>query len=228
MSSHKAARYRAVVEQTQDWAAGVARAVGQRVAHLRTRRAGIQGRKLTTQALADRTAELGYPMDRSVIAKLEKGHRQTITVPDVLVLAQALEVPPLLLLLPLGEQDSFEAAPGKDVSTTEALRWFLGERPLPGTTWEGLDTEDGSPTIARYRVHQQEVERWFGQQRNARLIREGALGPQWTSADAERELAEADRTVQNLRNLRQLMRAFDMTPPPLPPELAHVDGGRDS
>lgn len=186
-----------------------------------------QGRKLTTQALADRTAELGYPMDRSVIAKLEKGHRQTITVPDILVLSQALEVPPLLLLLPLGEADGVEIRPGIEVPTVDALRWFLGERPLPGTRWEGLDTEDGSPTIASFQVHQQSVDRFIGHRRNARMAREGTL-PGYRPEDAEQFERDADRAGEGLRGTRQAMRLRGLTPPPLPAELAHIEGVRPS
>lgn len=181
-----------------------------------------QGRKLTTQALADRTAELGYPMDRSVIAKLETGKRQTITVPDVLVLAQALEVPPLLLLLPLGEADNVEIRPDVEVSTVDAFRWFMGERPLPGTRWEGLDTEDGSPTIASFTVHQNTLDRWAWTRYYARQIREGA-----TEGDAEQYERDADRAAEALRSLRHVMRMRGLTPPPLPAELAHIEGARE-
>lgn len=181
-----------------------------------------QGRKLTAQALADRTAELGYPMDRSVIAKLEKGLRQTITVPDVLVLAQALEVSPLLLLLPLGEADSVEIRPGVEVATVDTLRWFLGERPLPGTRWEGLDTEDGSPTIASFQVHQQTVERFTGYRREAL---EGAK--QGNDQVAEHFEKQAERAAEQLRSTRHLMRARGLTPPPLPADLAHIEGVRE-
>lgn len=86
---------------------------------------------MTAQALADRCAALGYPLDRTVIAKLEKGLRQTVTVADLLVLAKALEVPPLALVFPVGYEGEVEVLPGRMEHPITALRWASGEGFLP-------------------------------------------------------------------------------------------------
>lgn len=211
------------MEQTEGWSQRFAVRVGERVAQLRARLGETQGRKFTTQALSERTAELGHPMDRSVIAKLEKGHRHTITVPELFVLAQALEVPPLLLLLPLGHADTVEVVPGAQVQIADALRWLTGERPLPGTRWEGLSTEDGSPTVAAFQTHQRYVDGSINLRRNVRRVREGTLGPQYSADDAEQFARDADNWEAQLRSLRVMMRGRGLTPPPLPPELAHIE-----
>jgi transcriptional regulator with XRE-family HTH domain len=184
-----------------------------------------KARPWSVQQLADACEKLGWPIKRTVLSNLESGYRETITVPELFVLAQALEVPPLLLLLPLGYADTVEISPSNTVSTVDALRWLTGDHPLPGTRWEGLDTEDGSPTIATFQTHQRYVDGAINSLRNVRLAREGALGPQYTDKDAERFMQDAENWEKQLRSLRAFMRsARGLTPPPLPAELAHIEG----
>jgi transcriptional regulator with XRE-family HTH domain len=203
-----------------EWGPRLVRTVAGQIRRWRTKRG------MSAQALSDACAKLGWPIKRSVLSNLESGYRETITVPEMFILAQALEVPPLLLLLPLGDKDTVEVRPGTEVPTKDALRWFLGERPLRGTRWEGLDTEDGSPTIASFQVHQQSVDRWSGSRFNSRQIRQGVmLG---TADDADEWDRSADRTAEQLRNLRAMMRARGLAPPPLPPEMRHIEEASSS
>lgn len=190
---------------------------------------------MSAQQLADACAELGFPIQRSVLANLENGRRTNLSLPELFVLARALEVPPLLLVLPLGHDHTVEVLPGVNVSTVDALRWLTGERPLPGTHLEGQETEDGSPTIAMFQTHQRYVDMCINHRRNVRLIREGALGAQWTEQDAEQSARDADHMETQLRNLRvwirergRTPRERGLTPPPLPPELAHIEGVRET
>lgn len=46
--------------------------------------------KVSAQMLADRMTELGYPIQRTVIANLENGRRAEVSIDHVLVAAQAL------------------------------------------------------------------------------------------------------------------------------------------
>lgn len=115
------------MQRQSEFAERIAVQIGKQIEHLRT--AGPSGR-LTVQALADRCTALGMPIDRSVVAKLEKGLRQTITVGEVLVLAEALCVPPIDLLFPAGHDAGTEVLPGLTVDATEAVRWFIGDAPL--------------------------------------------------------------------------------------------------
>lgn len=55
-------------------------------------------RGLTAQALADRITELGFPISRVVIAKIENGIRETVPVDVVYHAARVLQVPILSLL----------------------------------------------------------------------------------------------------------------------------------
>lgn len=57
--------------------------------------------KRTAKWLSERTAELGYRVSPTVIAKLDSGHRgNVLSVAELLVIADALEVPPAALLFP--------------------------------------------------------------------------------------------------------------------------------
>lgn len=83
--------------------------------------------------LSDRTAELGYPISRTVIAKLDTGHRgDALSVTELLVLAAALEVPPALLLFPEFPDGPLDLLPDdRQTNGYEAVKWFYGEQPLP-------------------------------------------------------------------------------------------------
>ena len=65
------------------------------IAKLRTLRK-IQ--KVSAQMLADRMTELGYPIQRTVIANLENGRRSEVSIDHVVVAARALGTTVLALL----------------------------------------------------------------------------------------------------------------------------------
>lgn len=108
-----------------EWVKRLTRTIGERVAFYR-QRVTEDGRKLTGQGLADRTERLGLRIDRPAIAKLESGHRQSVSVADVQVLAAALEIPPLALLMPIFTAEEAEILPGKVLPSRDAFKWFIG------------------------------------------------------------------------------------------------------
>jgi len=83
--------------------------------------------------LSDRTGELGYRISPTVIAKLDSGHRgDVLSVPELLILAAALDIPPALLLFPSFPGGTVELLPDdREASGYEAVRWLAGERALP-------------------------------------------------------------------------------------------------
>lgn len=182
---------------------------------------------ITAQALADRCTSLGMPMDRTVVAKLEKGTRQTITVGEVIVLARALGVPPIALLFDLGDQET-EILPGESANTWSAVKWFTGETDrLPGDQEQMQDVEP----IQLYREHDSMVETWYVQ-RDAlqRVVDErGQLGRRDTDAQLAQYAAESlGRIADRLRQLREQMRTRGLVPPELTPELAYIDPPGDA
>lgn len=78
---------------------------------------------LSAQQLADRTAEMGHPINRSSIAGWENGTRgDRLLLTDALVLADALRFPLSALLYPEMPDGTVEALPGV---TTESI-WAAG------------------------------------------------------------------------------------------------------
>jgi transcriptional regulator with XRE-family HTH domain len=97
---------------------------------VRTRRKAL---KLTASELSRRTAELGYPITRGAISKIEAEVRSgKIDVAEVLVLAAALDIPPVLMLFPNFSTDgSHQVLPGVSVRNEDAVRWLAGRISLP-------------------------------------------------------------------------------------------------
>lgn len=188
---------------------------------------------MTAQALADRCAELGHPLDRSVIAKLEKGHRHTVTVADVLIIATALGVSPLELIYPIGEDDTTEALPGKPRPTWATVRWLTGWAAFPtpdtratGNPLVGDDDDnrrwmaDRTLPLPMHLEHDGlllEVER---QTYRVSVIR-ARIDPQ--DPHLGDEVERLDLSERRLARHREEMRRQGYVPPPLPDALRHLD-----
>jgi transcriptional regulator with XRE-family HTH domain len=104
-----------------DWQRRVTRVVAREIRRYRDERG------MSAQQLADRTAELGIEVPRSVLANLESGRRETVAVSELLVLAAALQVAPVDLLCPVGFDEQIEILPGRMVDPLSASRWVVGE-----------------------------------------------------------------------------------------------------
>ncbi len=118
---------------------------------------------MTVQALADRCAELGLPLARLTITKLESGRRQAVTPAEVMVLAVALEVSPIELILPVGLSENAEVLPGIKIRSMDAVHWFAGKLKLEsrnGVTtlrWPSVN-EESAPGLLE--AHVDLVRRW--------------------------------------------------------------------
>lgn len=89
---------------------------------------------LTAAALANRTEELGYPIHRVAISKIEGNKRAgKLDVAELLALAQALEIPPTLLLFPGYPDDDVQGLPGRETKSVAAAWWVAGTRTATGT-----------------------------------------------------------------------------------------------
>ena len=114
--------YLDLVTKSDDWSAGVAQLVAREVRRYRRMRRP----RMSMQQLADRTAELGMPIPQSVLANLESGRRETVSVAEVLVLAAALNVAPIDLICPVGFDKQMEMLPGAAMDPLTVRRWFTG------------------------------------------------------------------------------------------------------
>jgi transcriptional regulator with XRE-family HTH domain len=84
-------------------------------------------RRISAQQLSDITVDLGYPVSRNTLTNYENGRKQSLDVVELIVLAMALEVPPIMLLYGGHPDDPIEVTPGHEIPTVGALAWFSGD-----------------------------------------------------------------------------------------------------
>jgi transcriptional regulator with XRE-family HTH domain len=99
---------------------------------------------MSAQELSDRCSELGYPVARNTITNLENGRKEVVSVQEVDVLARALNIPPVMLLYPIGLDDRVDVLPGAGRELFEAIQWFAGHwhlLPDPGLAAYGSYTQ---------------------------------------------------------------------------------------
>jgi transcriptional regulator with XRE-family HTH domain len=103
----------------------------------------------TQQQLADRLEELGFAMDRSVIAKIELFKRE-VSANELFAFAAALDVSPISLVFPRdGDADSdYSVTPAKVSGLAHIVNW-----------WQGVSWFDRGPTARRVKLNHEAVER---------------------------------------------------------------------
>ena len=86
---------------------------------------------LTLQELAERLAQIGWPILASGLSKIEQGDRR-VDADDLMALAVALNASPLTLLLPSDRRADVEVGltPGAEASQAAAWQWGLGVESL--------------------------------------------------------------------------------------------------
>lgn len=102
-----------------EWAVDVVRRVGAEVKRLR-------GNSRSAQWLSDRCADLGYPIGRATISEIEVGRRKSVSVPELIVLAAALNTSPVNLVYPGPYQNAVEILPARKAGEFNAAQWFSG------------------------------------------------------------------------------------------------------
>lgn len=85
----------------------------------------------SAQWLADETERLGFPISRAAIANYESGRKKGLDLAELLTLAAALRVPPVVLLFPDLPDGPVEALPGVTVDSWGAAAWCSGEARSP-------------------------------------------------------------------------------------------------
>ena len=198
-------------------------------------------RGLSAQQVADRCAGLGMEIPRSTVADLENGRRANVTLSELLVLAAALEVPPVELAVPLARQETVEILPGMELPTWYAARWFRGDAALEiGDDRQPRYEDRGSRTdlpIDVFVVHEGLMRDWLIADglvtRMAEILTQATRSPQDAADQASTGVMIMDsmRRFQEQRdnNRRELvlhrahMRYGGLVLPPLLPELADLD-----
>lgn len=208
-----------------DWPERFVRIIAGEVRRYR-KRAGM-----SAQQLADECEKRSLPMKRSVLANLESGRRTTISVPELLVLADVLGVPAMLLLFPWGYAETVEALPGRDpVRPEDAIRWFEGRTGSGALPDVGADS-----AVALYPEHASALSLWermngladqaLAEAGAAEAAGRGDAPELRASASKMQDQREAAASVVWLA--RRKMRDAGMTVlPPLPAGLEHIEGAR--
>jgi Helix-turn-helix domain len=211
------------VLMTQElWDKEVVSLIAEAVRHYRTER------KMSAERLSQACKDAGYKIPRSVIANLESGRRDTVSIPEWLVLARALQVPPMLLLFPLGRAEQMEVLPGRSMTPWAALAWA-----------EEGQTDDGyRDVVSLYRQHAELTDQWDQVTEQLRLTRAELDGTaDWTYVtgfsddgdpvgeppDRERarlrlpSLERQQKLIEDRLKIRRMrMRQHDLEPPVLP------------
>jgi transcriptional regulator with XRE-family HTH domain len=170
---------------------------------------------MSAQKLADRCSELGLPVPRAVIANLENGHRESVTVAELLVMAAALEVSPAELLFPFGESLAAEFLPGGRARVLDAARWlggFAGLDPASMTVvWQNTGRPRPDNAVQLYQSHESAV-----------LMLTSLLRDRMRM---ERRVYESSKqnAEEHLLLVRAEMRRRGLPPPPLADQLSYVE-----
>ncbi|MGW9004781.1 helix-turn-helix domain-containing protein [Brevibacterium casei] len=94
---------------------------------------------LSVQQLADKCSELGYPIARRVLSKMENGERSNISLPELLVISESLRLAPLQLIYsPYDIGTQVEWIPGQMTTGQAASEHFMRSR------WGGPDVPNTS------------------------------------------------------------------------------------
>ena len=139
--------------------------------------------------LATRTAELGYPVHRVAISKLESGERD-ITVPELVILAAALDTVPLALLL---SDEAVEILPDNKMTSAAAIGWFTG---TTSATPAGVTHDRSTTSRLDLTMRLNEVDEHLHVQRNNLLQSES--GPRVLTMPDELR-AQMEETAQRAR-----------------------------
>lgn len=176
---------------------------GERIRQVRQRRGW------TVRELASRCTDVGAShITAAVITDLETRRRSSrkITIDELLVLAHVLEVPPVLLFVPLDDAEVLEIAPGVELGALDAAAWVADDDVLLTLTGE------------RHRVPARNEESAIRREaaRPLTLIRELRMldrviksrDKEFSESDAERFAGAADGTRKALTAFGVRLRYF--------------------
>lgn len=177
-------------EEAKSWQLEQAGRVGTAVARRRARLG------MTAVDLAERTRELGYPITRVAISKIENNARAgKIDISEITVLAAALGVPPILLMYPDLPSGVVRALPAiEEVESYKALRWFIGDSSLG----EPHTPEDGRQLVERIREYAPVRRDWAIA--TVRSLGQAAGSQEATALkDVQQLLNQLEEAIQELR-----------------------------
>ncbi len=97
-----------------------------------------KSRGLTQRSLAELLTESDYKTDRTTVVRIEKGFRADVSLSDLFAYAQALDVFPVHLLVPLEDEAPVAVTPSRVIPARKARAWIRGEELLRGADPRGV------------------------------------------------------------------------------------------
>lgn len=97
-------------------------------------------RRLSQAALSKRMAALGHQMHHTAIARIETNSRK-VTLDEVFIFARALNVSPLVLLLPDPQHSSTVRIGDTEIEPRDLAGWLAGMEPFPGSDPAAFEAE---------------------------------------------------------------------------------------
>lgn len=191
---------------------------------------------MTYVELSERLDAIGRSIPVLGLRRIERNERR-VDIDDLVAIAYALGVPPVLVVYPLGQEESVEVLPDKVVDTWAALKWFTGEAPLtrPGPDgnqvigdYDRGSWERGAVPVDDYRWHDSYLRERQAAMAAIASASDPAEGlPEKLRADLAGQAAvqrqRVKRIDQQLREHRQQMRRRGLILPVLQEELARID-----
>ncbi|MEV6660633.1 helix-turn-helix domain-containing protein [Nocardia fluminea] len=178
-------------ENAKSWQESLAARTGRAVRKAR------ESAGLTAAQLSDRTRDIGYPIHRIAISKIENGARVgKLDVAELVVLARALEVPPVELIYPDLPDGPVEVWPDQQTTNFQAVQWFSGE-----TTADDIVPGTGESRGGNERL------RLSRERERARELRSG-MGDAWYSANVRSETEHRLRN-EEIEAIHQMTKGLD-------------------
>lgn len=205
------------------WPRSLTKIQGALIAHHRDRRG------LNHTDLVERVSALGVEMQRTTLINIEQGRRKAISVPEIYAFAYALQIPPILLLVPLGNVDEVEILRGKNVAPWVATRWVRGDgvldAPIDGSIPQEGPLRDEFDAL----LHHGEVLMWhrFLDDVQHALVslhhRQKEQGPDArVPADGPTLREQLDLKKWEVQSWRNRLREQNLIPPPIWPDVARL------
>lgn len=160
------------------------------------------GRGLKVAQLSERTRELGYPIHRVAITKIETNHRAgKLDLAELIVLSLALGVPPVQLIYPELPAGPVRAWPKSDqpCMSVEALQWFSGHLAawqIERTPLTEMSTNVRVYAARKYFRAMEEVREADNKRRNAQFMPHAV---DMTLEEAEQAFREAERRYYEIK-----------------------------
>ena len=200
------------------WPRSLTKIQGALISHHRERRG------MSHVELVERVSALGVEMQRTTLINIEQGRRKAISVPEVYAFSYALNIPPILLLVPLGNVDSVEILKGKTVAPWVATKWVQGYGLLDAPI-DGKVSSDG-PLREKFDalLHHGEILMWhrfLDDLQHEAITLSSRLDDNFSSKLQD----EVEQKVFQVKGWRSRIREDGLVPPPLWPEFVALFPG---